>query len=286
MVEAEGVSRGFPGVRALDRVSLRVKAGEVFGLLGPNGAGKTTLVRILAGVLPPEEGRVRVAGRDLRDLWGIKARIGYVAQEEGIYRQLSVWENLFFRAQLYLPRAEARVRAQASLERFGLKPWASRPAAHLSGGWRRRLALAQAVVHQPLVLFLDEPTAGLDPLARREIWDLVHEEARRGVAVLVTTHYMDEAERCHRLALLFRGRILAQGTPAELKALVPGRAGFFLARGTDLEAVRARPGVLDAWPSGDGVRLILAPGAEPPSGSLPVEPSLEDVFLLLIREEA
>ncbi|GAA6755211.1 ABC transporter ATP-binding protein [Thermus thalpophilus] len=285
MVHAEEVTRSFGGVRALDRVSLSVRPGEVFGLLGPNGAGKTTLVRVLTGVLRPDGGRAVVAGLDVvRAPWAVKARIGYATQEQSVYRDLTVEENLRFRARLYRPK-EARALAEEALSRFGLLPYAKALAGHLSGGWRQRLALAQAVVHRPEVLFLDEPTTGLDPVSRRAIWDLIHQEAERGAAVLVTTHYMDEAERCHRLALLFAGRVLALGTPQELKAEAKARAGFYFAPVTLAEARRVE-GCLDAWPSGHGVRLVLRKGVVPPFPATPTEPTLEDVFLVYTKGEA
>ncbi|MEN2981750.1 MAG: ABC transporter ATP-binding protein [Thermus sp.] len=286
MVHAEEVTRSFGGTRALDRVSLSVRPGEVFGLLGPNGAGKTTLVRILSGVLRPDGGKAWVAGLEVaREPHRVKARIGYATQEASVYRDLTVEENLLFRARLYRPK-EARALAAEALVRFGLTPYAKALAGHLSGGWRQRLALAQAVVHRPEVLFLDEPTTGLDPLSRRSIWELIHQEAARGAAVLVTTHYMDEAERCHRLGLLFGGRVLAVGTPQELKAQAKARALFLFAPGASLEEVRGWPGVLEAWPSGEGVRLLLRRQAPRAAGWVEVEPSLEDVFVLLTKEAA
>ena len=213
MVHVEEITRSFGSRKVLDQVSFSVGPGEVIGLLGPNGAGKTTLVRILSGVLRPDGGRARVAGLDvLREPHRVKERIGYATQEQSVYRDLTVEENLRFRARLFRAK-EAGALVKEALERFGLAPYAKTPAGHLSGGWRQRLALAQAVAHGPKVLFLDEPTTGLDPLSRRTIWDLIHQEAQRGAAVLVTTHYMDEAERCHRLVLLYRGRSWPRALP-------------------------------------------------------------------------
>ncbi|BBL82254.1 ABC transporter ATP-binding protein [Thermus thermophilus] len=283
MIRVEGVVHEFGPVRALDGVSLEVRPGEVFGLLGPNGAGKTTLVRVLTGVLRPKAGRAWVAGMEVgREAFRVKAKIGYATQEQSVYRDLTVEENLRFRARLYRPR-EAQALVQAALDRFGLLPYAKTLAGALSGGWRQRLALAQAVVHGPEALFLDEPTTGLDPLSRRTIWDLIHEEAARGASVLVTTHYMDEAERCHRLALLYGGRVLATGTPEALKELARKRADFFFAK-VPLETARRVEGVMDAWPSGEGVRLILEKGASLPFPAEPREPTLEDVFLIFTKE--
>lgn len=266
-------------------VGLQVSPGEVFGLLGPNGAGKTTLIRILTGVLAPTSGMAFVAGHDVgKEPDALKAKIGYATQEASVYRDLTVRENLEFRARLYLPAHRVKEAVSRTIERIQLGQFADTLAGSLSGGWRQRLAIAQAVVHSPSVLFLDEPTTGLDPAFRRTIWDLVHEEAKRGAAVLVTTHYMDEAERCHQLALLFGGKVLAAGTPHELQQLAEKRAHFgFAVSALSLEAVRGIPGVLDAWPSGDGYRLILEPGAEPDLEVKPLHPSLEDVFITLTR---
>mgnify|MGYP002336234019 FL=1 len=266
-------------------VGLKVSPGEVFGLLGPNGAGKTTLIRILTGVLAPTSGMAFVAGHDVgKEPDALKAKIGYATQEASVYRDLTVRENLEFRARLYLPARRVKEAVSRTIERIQLGQFADTLAGSLSGGWRQRLAIAQAVVHSPSVLFLDEPTTGLDPAFRRTIWDLVHEEAKRGAAVLVTTHYMDEAERCHQLALLFGGKVLAAGTPHELEHLAQKQARFgFAVSALSLEAVRGIPGVLDAWPSGDGYRLILEPGAEPDLEVKPLHPNLEDVFITLTR---
>ena len=287
MVSVREVSRAFGERVALDGVSLEVGAREVFGLLGPNGSGKTTLIRILSGVLPPSGGTATVAGLDVgRQPERVKAVIGYATQEASVYRDLTVKENLEFRAKLYLEAKGVPYAVEQTVERFGLWGYANSLAGALSGGWRQRLAIAQAVVHKPKVLFLDEPTTGLDPLSRRILWDLIHEEAATGTSVLVTTHYMDEAERCGRLALLYGGRVIAQGTPHELEALAGGRAKVaFTETPLPLEQVRLMPGVLDGWPSGGGVRLILGPDAK--TGDLklqPVHPNLEDVFIVLTRQ--
>jgi ABC-2 type transport system ATP-binding protein len=286
VVRAEAITRSFGALRALDGVSLEVHPGEVFGLLGPNGAGKTTLVRILSGVLAPDGGRALVAGLDVaREPYRVKALIGYATQEQSLYRDLTVEENLLFRARLYRPK-EAKALAAEALERFGLSPYAKTLAGHLSGGWRQRLALAQAVVHHPQVLFLDEPTTGLDPLSRRDIWGLIHQEAARGAAVLVTTHYMDEAERCHRLALLFAGTGPGRGHAPGAEGSWPGKEGPLPLRPGALpwRPPLSLPGVLEAWPSGEGVRLIARGEAPVGAGFLEVEPSLEDVFALLAKE--
>ncbi|AEB10777.1 heme ABC exporter ATP-binding protein CcmA [Marinithermus hydrothermalis] len=286
MIKAEGLTRRFGARLAVEKVSFEVRPGEVFGLVGPNGAGKTTLVRLLTGVLAPHAGRAEVAGEDVtRRPEAVKARIGYATQDASVYPDLTVRENLEFRAALYLPPQEVPARVAEVLERFGLEPWQHRLAGELSGGWRQRLSLAQAFVHRPRVAFLDEPTTGLDPLARRAVWDLIYAEAARGVTVLVTTHYMDEAERCHRLGLIYRGRLVALETPQALKAAAQARYRFFQApAGTDLEALKARPGILDAWPSGAGVRGVARSDAALEDLEV-VPPTLEDVFSVLVMEE-
>lgn len=286
MVSIRNIERRFGERLALGGVSLEVASGEVFGLLGPNGSGKTTLIRILTGVLPLSSGQATVAGLDVgRYPEQIKGLIGYATQEASVYRDLTVRENLEFRAQLYLGASGVAYAVNDVIERFGLSEYASSLAGSLSGGWRQRLAIAQAVVHKPKVLFLDEPTTGLDPLSRRIIWDLIHQEAATGTSVLVTTHYMDEAERCHRLAMLNNGQLIAQGTPHELRQLAEGQAQVAFAE-TDLslEQVRSLPGVLDGWPSGDGFRLLLDKNTRPQGLAIqPIAANLEDVFLVLTR---
>ncbi|GEM84692.1 ABC transporter ATP-binding protein [Meiothermus hypogaeus] len=285
MVSVEQVSRRFGNLVALDKVSLQVRPGEVFGLLGPNGSGKTTLIRILSGVLLPSAGGALVAGLDVRRYpEQVKAAIGYATQEASVYRDLTVRENLEFRARLYLDARAVPYAVEETIRRFGLQDFAHQLAGALSGGWRQRLALAQAVVHGPQVVFLDEPTTGLDPVSRRIIWDLIHQEAARGAVVLVTTHYMDEAERCHRLALLFGGQVIAQGTPHELEQLALQSAQVVYSETSlPLEQIRSLPGVLDGWPSGNGVRLILEKQATPALPLQTVYPNLEDVFIILTR---
>lgn len=287
MVSVEGVSRTFGERKALDKVSLEVRPGEVFGLLGPNGSGKTTLIRILTGVLSPSGGTAHVAGLDVRrNPEKVKAVIGYSTQEASVYRDLTVRENLEFRAQLYLEPKGVSYAVEQTIQRFGLQDFAKALAGSLSGGWRQRLAIAQAVIHEPQVVFLDEPTTGLDPVSRRTIWDLIHQEAARGAVVFVTTHYMDEAERCHRLALLYGGRVIAQGTPHQLEQLALQNARVAYSE-TDLplEQIRAMPGVLDGWPSGNGVRLILENNGKQPDLPLQtVYPNLEDVFIVLTKQ--
>jgi ABC-2 type transport system permease protein len=220
VVEVDDLVRKFGAFTAVDHLSFDVRQGEVFGLLGPNGAGKTTTFRMLCGLLPATSGRLRVAGADLRlARASARQRIGYVAQKFSLYAQLSVLENLEFFCGAYgLRGRQRRDRVQWALEQFELESFANLPSGQLPGGYKQRLAMAVALVHEPAILFLDEPTSGVDPLARREFWQRITALAEQGVTVIVTTHFMEEAEYCDRVAILDAGRILAQGTPAELRS--------------------------------------------------------------------
>ncbi|HEY3495426.1 MAG TPA: ABC transporter ATP-binding protein, partial [Polyangiaceae bacterium] len=215
VIVTRGLSRRFGDLVAVRDVSFEVNAGEIFGVLGPNGAGKSTTIRMLCGILDPTSGEGRVVGFDIqREAERIKERIGYMTQRFSLYEDLSVEENLRFYAGIYgVPRARRRARVQAVLESAGLLSRRRQLAGTLSGGWKQRVALASATIHEPPLLFLDEPTAGVDPVSRREFWEQIHRIAAEGTTVLLTTHYMDEAERCHRLAFIFRGTLLDVGTP-------------------------------------------------------------------------
>lgn len=250
IIVTEHLSRRFGDLHAVRDVSLRVMRGEIFGVLGPNGAGKSTTIRMLCGILDPTGGRGTVVGYDIAsESEKIKERIGYMTQRFSLYEDLSVIENLQFYAGIYgVARARRKRRVQDVLERTGLTGRRKQLAGTLSGGWKQRVALACATIHEPPLLFLDEPTAGVDPVSRREFWEQIHDLSAAGTTALVTTHYMDEAERCHRLAFIFGGELLDVGTPdeivtrralrvAELDVARPVEASEILRGASDVEEV-------------------------------------------------
>ena len=224
-VDIRELTRRFGALTAVSQLTLQIPRGQVFGLLGPNGSGKTTTIRMLCGLLDPSEGSATVAGIDIRAApERVKMQIGYMSQRFGLYEDLTVAENLSFYGGIYGLRGQAHRERTAEVVAFlGVGGRLGTLAGQLSGGWKQRLALGCALLHQPPVLFLDEPTAGVDPAARRNFWRAIHDLAHGGTTVLVTTHYMDEAERCDRLAMMSLGRLIALGTPAEVAAQVGGR---------------------------------------------------------------
>lgn len=286
-VEASGLIRKFGSFVAVDRLELAVPRGSIFGFLGANGAGKTTAIRMLCGLLQPTSGRATVDGVDVvRDPDGVKARIGYMAQKFSLYEDLTVGENLAFFSDVYLvPRAQLAARRRAALEAAGLVGHERDTTATLSAGIKQRLALACALVHEPRVLFLDEPTAGVDPLSRRAFWWQIHQLRTRGVTIFVTTHHLDEAENCTQVLFMQDGRTVGFGAPRTLRRNAD-RGDLVRVEGADLAALKASPRVVSATPMGAAwhVRLHTADDAAPLSRELGAEvvriqPSLEDVFL-------
>ena len=304
-VETENLTRRFGEFVAVDNVTLKVAPGEVFGFLGPNGSGKTTTIRMLCGLLAPSQGAGRVLGFDIgRESEAIKARIGYMSQKFSLYADLTVRENLAFYADVYgIARAERDTRLASLIDMAGLHRRERELTANLSGGWKQRLALACAIVHQPRMLFLDEPTGGVDPEARRAFWALIYELAQQGVTVFVTTHYMDEAEHCNRIGLMYGGRLVALDTPAALKrSTIDGEVleieGVPQDQARDVAA--AQPGVREVAPHGARLHAIVddaalrGPQLAAALGTAGVaearveqiEPSLEDVFVALVAGKA
>jgi ABC-2 type transport system ATP-binding protein len=303
-IEVLSLTKKFGEFVAVDRVSFEVRPGEVLGYLGPNGSGKTTTIRMLLGLLQPSDGNARVLGYDIRtQAESIRPLVGYMSQKFALYDELTMRENLDFYAGVYgVPRRERADRVRAVIELLHLQGRENELASTLSGGWRQRLALGTALVHQPQLLFLDEPTSGVDPSARRAFWDLIYDLAQRGVTIFVTTHYMDEAEHCHRVGIMFRGRLLALDTPSGLKAsALPGAAWDVRPdHGAEslvaaLAALHAAPGVVRAGLASDRLRAITAPEAHTAESLRAalvsagfagaqveqIEPTLEDVFIAL-----
>ena len=257
-IEVEGLVKRYGDKVVVDHVSMAVKSGEIAGFLGPNGSGKTTTIRMMCGLLTPNEGRGTVLGLDLvRDSLAIKREVGYMTQKFSFYEDLSIEENLMFVARLYRLKP-AREKVLATLEDLGLASRRNQLAGSLSGGWKQRLALAACIMHEPKLLLLDEPTAGVDPKARREFWDEIHRLAARGLTVLVSTHYMDEAERCHSIHYIAYGKLLTSGTVPD----VIERAGLttYLVEGEDLnhlaEELAGKPGVDQVAAFGTSLHVV------------------------------
>jgi len=297
-VETRELSKHFGAFRAVDRVSLAVQEGEIFGFLGANGAGKSTTIRMLCGLLRPTSGTALVLGTDVaKDPEGVKRKIGYMSQRFSLYDDLTVAQNLRFFGGVYgLTGTAARERQAWALHMAGLEGKEGRLTGELPGGWKQRLALACAVLHEPRVVFLDEPTSGVDPISRRRFWRLIDEMAAGGVTVFVTTHYLDEAEYCGRLALIHAGRLVALGSVSELKGVFAGDAVLEVVAphvGEALEAISRAPWAVETSVFGTRIHVVvrdldegrreiarlLAETSNPASSIERILPSLEDVFI-------
>jgi ABC-type multidrug transport system ATPase subunit len=303
MIECEKLTKRFGHFTAVDHVSFSIAKGSIFGFLGPNGSGKSTVIRMLCGLLEPSDGRASIAGFDVaRQTDDIKSLIGYMSQKFSLYDELTAHENLTFYGRLYgLRGAELAKRRDELIALTHLEPYLARRAGLLSGGWRQRLAMACSLVHKPSVLFLDEPTAGIDPVARRELWDLLFEFASKGITLFVTTHYMDEAERCSHVGYIFMSKLVVCGDPDDLKQLPvvnppdAKRIDVTCDHVTvGLQAVRHLPGVRSATVFGQSMHLLVEKGMSedairaelmkvgiPHADIRPIAPSLEDVFVAL-----
>jgi ABC-2 type transport system ATP-binding protein len=306
VIVTDRLSRRFGALVAVRDVSMTVERGEIFGVLGPNGAGKSTTIRMLCGILDPTSGSGRVVGYDIaRDAERIKERIGYMTQRFSLYEDLTVAENLRFYAGIYgVPRRERRARVDETIRRAGLQDRRDQIAGTLSGGWKQRVALASATIHHPPLLFLDEPTAGVDPVSRREFWDEIYRLSAGGTTVLLTTHYMDEAARCHRLAFIFRGQVLDIGTPDEVVARRNLRAAEMeiedAARATEAaDLLRAAPEVEEVEHYGNLLRVAVRGGVDPVAlarralearalaiaGAREARITVEDAFVSMVRDQ-
>jgi ABC-2 type transport system ATP-binding protein len=306
-ISAEHLVRRFGKVTAVNDVSFRVEKGEIFGFLGPNGSGKTTVIKMLTGLLPLSSGSALVEGLDVRvDSEAVRERIGYMSQNYSLYQDLTVAENLQFYGRIYsLEAGRLKRRIEEIVELNGLAPYMDRLSAQLSGGWKQRLALGCAMLHEPKLLFLDEPTAGIDPVARRLLWDLLFELSGHGITFFVTTHYMDEAERCSHVAYIYFGKIIADGTPNSLRELPDVQPqGTIRVEITTPEVTRAlrfvrqAPGIRSATIFGQSIHALIDDHVDlhdlreqllkngiAVAEIRPLAPTLEDVFVELTYQQ-
>jgi ABC-2 type transport system ATP-binding protein len=297
VIVAEELTKSFPGVRAVDALSFDVRAGEIFGLVGPDGAGKTTTLRMLAGIMPPDAGNATVAGFNVaRDPEGAKHALSYMPQRFGLYEDLTVDENIRFYADLFgVSKAERNARSTQLLVAAGMSEFRKRLAGKLSGGMKQKLGLVCALIHRPKVILLDEPTTGVDPVSRRDFWRILYELVAEGVAILASTAYLDEAERCHRVALLHQGKMLFCDTPGNLKAAFP--KGVLSITSQEPRRLRTEledaEGISSLLLTGDGIHVVVDNAARrisefeatlkragvPFDAILKVAPSIEDLFV-------
>ena len=298
IIQARDLTRRFGALTAVDRLNLEVARGEIFGLVGPDGAGKTTTLRLLCGLLDSSEGEAWVAGHNVaRETEAVKDQIGYMAQRFGLYNDLSVEENMDFYADLFGITGQERDKLKHRLlPMTRMEPFRARPAGKLSGGMKQKLALMCTLLHRPQILFLDEPTNGVDPVSRRDFWAILYQLVKDGITVFVTTAYLDEAERCNRVGLMESGRMIRCDTPEALKRQLPetcyevATADHHAAR----EYLKRQPGVVSVEVSGATLHALVSPGSSPESlqQGLPgaafrqIEPSLEDVFIALVGQAA
>ena len=292
-VETQELTRTFGNFTAVDKVSLKIREGGIYGFLGPNGSGKSTTIRMLCGILEPSGGAGRVMGLDIaEESEKIKANIGYMSQKFSLYDDLSVRENLEFYSGMYsLPAAVKKERISDMIHMAGLTGRENERTGNLSGGWKQRLALGSAILHQPRILFLDEPTGGVDPKSRRMFWDIIYELSSQGTTVMVTTHFMDEAEHCDEIGFIFEGKLIASNTPSGLKRAIPGLL-LKIAAADPMELMaeleRLNLPMLDVYAHGAGVHIRVDEKALPAFavfGGQLIQPSLEDVFVHLVKEK-
>jgi len=303
-VTVRSLEKRFGDFVAVNRVTFDIRKGEVFGFLGPNGAGKSTTIRMLCGLLSPTSGEGTVAGYDLRtEPEKIKQHIGYMSQRFSLYEDLTVEENIDFYGGIYrIPAEKKQDRKEWVIEMAGLSDHRRTKTAFLAGGWKQRLALGCAILHEPPILFLDEPTSGVDPIRRRRFWDLIYDLSGKGVTVFVTTHYMDEAENCDRLGLIYRGELAALGTPEELKTRLMKEEVVEIRCERPQDAIaflEDLPGLRSAALFGTGIHAVVARGVEavpllretlgakgvPVTRAERIAPSLEDVFVSVVEEK-
>ncbi len=303
-IEVNRLTKSFPGVRAVDGLSFDVNAGEIFGLVGPDGAGKTTTLRMLAGILPPDAGRAAVAGCDVaRHPESAKHSLSYMPQRFGLYEDLTVDENIRFYANLFgVRKGERESRSTQLLKAAGMSEFRTRMAGKLSGGMKQKLGLVCALIHRPKVILLDEPTTGVDPVSRRDFWRILYELSAEGVAILASTAYLDEAERCHRVALMHQGKLLFSDTPANLKAKL--RKAVLSITSTEPRGLRAElehaEGISSLVLTGDGIHVVVDDAARRipeftarlKSANVPfdaiqqITPTIEDLFVDAVAGES